>query len=274
MNSEKIERLNGYLSTLGSGLVALSGGVDSSVLLFLCSLCRDFRVEAATVISPAHPDFELAAARKLAQDLKVDHFEISVDLLNDSDVYANGPDRCYYCKHRLYSELQVVARDHGLAAVLDGSNTDDSPDQRPGFRAIRELGIQTPLIQAGFGKKEIRAIARKHELPMWNAPATACLFTRIPTGEVLAAHRLDRIAAAENRMRELGFKAIRVRDHGTIARIEVPAESFGTLLNSGLKNTVIKALQDLGYRYVTLDLSGYRMGSMNTVSRERCIEDN
>ncbi|HPQ40034.1 MAG TPA: ATP-dependent sacrificial sulfur transferase LarE [bacterium] len=273
MTAHKIEKFNEYLKQIGSGLVALSGGVDSAVLLLLASRCREFRVKAATVLAAAHPPDESDAARKLAADLNVAHLEVPLDLLRQPEIRANGPDRCYHCKRHIYSILLDLAREHALDAVLDGSNADDSPLERPGSRAIRELGVRTPLSDVGLGKEEIREIARRYGLPMWNKPATACVFTRIPAGEVLEQGRLKRVVMAENRLRGMGFPAVRVRDHGDTARIEVPVDFMESMIAAATQTDMVRELKGLGYRFVTLDLSGYRSGSMNHPAADGCIED-
>ncbi|MCD4652881.1 ATP-dependent sacrificial sulfur transferase LarE [bacterium] len=246
MLKNKIEKFHKNLQSLGSGLVALSGGVDSSVLLFLATELPSFNLKAATVESPAHPDEEVKTAIELCRRLNVEHVVLRINELENPLIRKNGPDRCYHCKYALYSSLLVLADRSNLNTVLDGSNADDIDDYRPGMRAIRELGIKAPLMDAGFTKNEVREIAKSRNLPMWSEPATACLFTRIPIGEPLELKRLNRISRAEKILRHLGFHHVRVRDHGNLARIEVSSERIAEISRPDIRQQISDYLKKIG----------------------------
>jgi uncharacterized protein len=245
-----------------SVLVAFSGGVDSSLLLAAATEACD-RVVAVTVRSPLHPAREGAAAEHIAQALGVDHLTVEVDLLSEPAFRRNGPQRCYVCKRRLLSRLSELAEQRGLARVVEGSNADDRGDYRPGSRAVEELGVCSPLLDADLSKAEIRSLARERGLPNWNAPALACLATRIPYGEEITGARLRRIDRAEGVLIELGLGQVRLRDHGAVARIEVLPADLSRFLDSDLRGAAVDGLKAAGYLYVALDLEGYRVGAMN-----------
>jgi len=264
MTEKNLSILNELLRSYESGLIALSGGVDSAVLLALGAEFPDFHAVAATVVSPAHPSHETAAATALARRYGVEHHVIAVDQLSDPLIRENRPDRCRHCKRLLYRHLVKLAQDLCLAEVLDGSHADDSPEDRPGFLSLKELGIRTPLRDAGLTKADIRVLARSRNLPMWDTPATACLFTRIPTGEPLDRQRLKRIEQSENDLRGFGFVSVRVRDHGTVARIELPERAVRRLMDNTMRHQIVRALRKRGYQFVTVDLAGYQYGAMNT----------
>jgi uncharacterized protein len=237
--------------------------VDSTLLVAAAVDVLGDRVLAVTAHSPTYPRSEAAAAAELVTSLGARHRVIETRELSDPAYAANPPDRCYHCKSELLSRLLDVAREEGLEAVLEGSNADDRGDTRPGLRAVSELGIRSPYIEAGLGKDDIRAIARERGLPNWDKPAMACLASRIPYGEQITAERLGRVERAEEALRAMGLAHVRVRDHGTVARIEVGDPDFGRLLDPDLRGRVIAALKAAGYSYVALDLEGYRTGAMN-----------
>jgi len=258
----KIKKFNSFLEQAGSGLVALSGGVDSSVLLALASKIHAFKCQAVTIDSPAHPAEEIRAAIDLCKRFRVKHTVLRINELDNPLIKRNGSDRCYHCKHDLYSILLKLAAKENLSIVLDGSNIDDLDDYRPGMQAIRELGISVPLVNAGFTKSEIRKIARDLDLPIWNLPPSACLYTRIPVGEQIELKRVQRISQAEKILKYYGFRIFRVRDHGILARIELHNDEIEKL-NNNLREIISNQLKQVGYRYVCLDLCGYKKGSMN-----------
>jgi uncharacterized protein len=261
--SSKYEALKEALRPLGGAVVAYSGGVDSTLLVAAAVDVLGERVLAVTARSATYPRSEAAAAAGIVSSLGARHRVIETEELSDPRFSSNPPDRCYHCKRDLLSRLLDVAREEGLEAVLEGSNTDDRGDHRPGLRAVAELGIRSPYIEAGLGKDDIRAIARELGLPNWDKPAMACLASRIPYGERITAGRLGRVERAEEALRALGLAHVRVRDHGTVARIEVDEPDFERLLDAAVRALVIEKLKDAGYSYVSLDLEGYRTGAMN-----------
>ncbi|MFA6356134.1 MAG: ATP-dependent sacrificial sulfur transferase LarE [Candidatus Omnitrophota bacterium] len=243
--------------------VAFSGGADSS---FLLRLLRDAHgrgnVLAVTVWSEFAPKAEIDEAARFVRSLGVKHSVVKVKLLSDPKIKANTPLRCYYCKKRIFAAIKKEAARNGYNVVVDASNRDDRKDYRPGRLALKELGILSPLESAGMTKADIRALSKKIGLSTWDKPANACLATRISTGEPITAEKLDSIDAAESILRKAaGLKMVRVRRHGDIARIEVPCADIKKLL--GMSAHIIKKLNSFGFRHVTVDLQGYRTGSMN-----------
>jgi len=259
------ETLRDLIAQLDNAAVAYSGGVDSSYLLAVClDVLGPERVLALTADSPLSPRREMAEARNLAQALGARHIVLPSDDLRQPDIVANGPDRCYHCKFSRFEALWQIAHEEGLDHLLHGENADDATDYRPGARAAEELRVRAPLREAGLTKAQIRALARARGLPNWNQPANACLASRFPYGAPLTAEGLARVEAAEEAVQTLwGPGQFRVRDHFPIARIEAPSEEIERLSQAAMRAPVVRALRELGYSYVTLDLVGYRMGSMN-----------
>jgi uncharacterized protein len=255
------QRLGSILTELDSVLVAFSGGVDSTFLLSVAREVLGDRVMAVTASSPVHPSRELSRARRLAKELGVRHRVINSREFDDRRFVRNDPRRCYYCKSGLFAALLKIAHQEGLAAVADGSNRDDLDDYRPGAEALHQLGIRSPLQEAGLTKDQIRRLSRRRGLSTWDHPAEACLATRIPYGVKLKKEDLERIERAEEALHDLGYARVRVRHHGQLARIEVDQEDLERLLADRLE--IGSALKRCGYLYVALDLEGYRPGSLN-----------
>lgn len=261
---KKLARCRDALRSTGKVVIAFSGGVDSTFLLALAveTLGSD-NVIAGIGISPSLAQREREAARSLAETIGVKLIEVQTCELEDPDYAANPPERCFYCKQDLFTRLGELVRAHGCNALLCGANADDTADFRPGLRAGDELGVLNPLIDAGLTKADIRAASQVMGLETWDKPAMACLASRIPYGQTITIDKLSRIERAEYTLKDLGFRECRVRDHDSLARIEVPAEDIATLAAD--RDRIVTALKELGYTYVSLDLQGFRSGSMNEV---------
>ncbi|RLF14511.1 MAG: ATP-dependent sacrificial sulfur transferase LarE [Thermoprotei archaeon] len=257
----------------GPVVVAFSGGVDSSVVVAVAALALGpSKVVAVTASSPVYPSRELRDARRTARLLKVRHVVIETDELEDPDFASNPPERCFYCKLHLARVLKKVAREVGARVVVDGTNAEDLEGHRPGYLALKREGIGSPLAEVGFRREEVRLLARVLGLPNWNKPSMACLASRIPYGERITRERLARIEAAEELVRRLvGVRQVRVRDHGVIARIEVGRDEREKFFSEEVMDRVAVELMKLGYKYVTLDLSGYRSGSMDEVLSKKIV---
>jgi uncharacterized protein len=265
---EKLERLKKLISQMESVLIAYSGGVDSTFLLKVSSDVLGDRVVAATAFSETYPLEELEKAKEIAKMLGVEHVVIETKELQDDRFASNLPDRCYYCKKELFSKLKIVAERFGCKYILDGSNADDLNDFRPGMKAAEELGVRSPLKEVMLAKDEIRALSREMALPTWDKPSSACLASRIPYGTRITRESLMQIQKAEDIIRAKGVRQVRVRHHGSIARIEVLPTDFHILLSEPIAAQVVREIKELGYDYVTLDIQGYRSGSMNEALRK------
>ena len=241
-------------------LVAFSGGVDSALLLTAARLALGERVRAATCLGAFTAPWEAARARELAKELGVTLHERDAGELDDPQVRANDPQRCYYCKRLRFRSLAELAQELGLAALAEGSQTDDEQDYRPGMRAKEELGVLSPLAEAGLGKEEVRALSRALGLPTAELPAAACLASRVPYGTPLSAGVLQRIAQAEGALRPLLRGNFRVRDHFPVARLELSPGDMDLAADRSFRNRIVEAIKAAGYDYATLDLEGYRMG--------------
>jgi uncharacterized protein len=262
---KKLKTLEHILHDMQGVVVAFSGGVDSTFLLNVAHTVLGENAYAVTAQSPTFPAHELKQAKEYARSLGVNYRIIKTDELSSDKFINNPPERCYYCKKELFSTLLKMARSQDIPWVADGSNKDDAKDYRPGMRAVKELGIRQPLFEAGLYKDEIRALSKKLKLPTWDKPAYACLSSRLPYGESITLDKLQQIERAEKFLQGLGFSQVRVRHYQNMARIEVLPEEIGRFLKQDLRTKVAAKLQKLGYQYVTLDLQGYRTGSMNEV---------
>ena len=263
---EKFARLKEILLSMERVVVAYSGGVDSTLLLRAAkeSLGEE-DILAVTALSPLYPERELAGAKRMAQEMGVKHILIESNELEIEGFSKNPSNRCYFCKKELFEEMQNLARKEAISSVLEGSTLDDEKDHRPGRRAIQELGIRSPLQEARFTKKDVRELSRALGLPAWDKPSFACLASRFPYGEEITPGGLRMVDEAEDFLFSLGFKQVRVRHYQSLARIEVYPEEMNRLMNGSLREKVVNRLKKIGYRYVTLDLQGFRSGSMNEV---------
>jgi uncharacterized protein len=258
-------RLREIIRELDRVAIAFSGGTDSSYLLAVClDVLGPERTLALTADSPLTPRSELDDASTLAAQLGARHIVLAHDDLANPDIVANPPARCYHCKLSRFDALLSVARSEDFSSLVHGENADDAADYRPGSRAAEELGVRAPLREAGLAKADIRTLSRERGLPTWDRPANACLASRFPYGAPLTLEGLARVEAAEQALRSAwGLHHIRVRDHFPVARLEVPPEEIPRLAQPGTRALAVSQLRTLGYRYVTLDLLGYRMGSLN-----------
>ena len=263
MTDEKYTLLINRLKALGSAAVAFSGGVDSAFLLKAARDALGDRAVAVTAISAAFPQSEADEAAELCRRLGVRQITLKFDILSVPEFESNPPDRCYHCKKALMTMLGKAARDEGFEQLAEGSNADDVGDYRPGMKALAELGVISPLRDAGLSKREIRELSKRFGLPTWDKPSYACLATRIPYGEVITKQKLSMIGEAEQLLHGMGFIQSRVRAHGQLARIEITPDRFEEIMRPKVRERIVKQFAEYGFVYVSLDLTGYRSGSMN-----------
>lgn len=261
----KLERLHSLLTDMGGVVIGYSGGVDSAMLAAVAKKILGDRAVCVLASSATYPASEVEDALETAAKLGINVIQIETDELKNEAFAANTPDRCFFCKTELFGKLIAIGQDHGIKWVADGANLDDLDDYRPGSRAAAELGVRSPLREAGLTKNDIREISHRMGLPTWNKPSFACLSSRIPYGTRIEPDILRRLDRAERFMKELGFRQVRVRHHGEIARIEVEPEEIMRVASPEIRRQVTEKFKELEYLYTTLDLGGYRMGSMNAV---------
>ena len=268
----KEQKLHGILTELGSVIIAFSGGADSAYLAHTAHQVLGSKALAVTADSASYPDAHRQLALRVATDFAIPHEIIHTDELQRPEYRANPANRCYYCKDELYGHLAALARTRGFAAVVDGSNADDRGDYRPGRQAAREHGVRSPLDEAELSKDEIRMLSRDAGLPTWDVPASACLSSRIPYGSEVTAEKLRQIETAEQVLRDLGFRIFRVRHHDALARLEIAKDEMARALEPETAARLTRDLKAIGYQHVTIDLQGYRLGSLNEALRLRPIQ--
>jgi uncharacterized protein len=263
--NQKADRLRAILKEMEGCVIGFSGGVDSTLLFAVAAEVLGERALAVTATSETYPERELREAQDLAARIGGRHRLVVSEELDIPEFQHNPRNRCYFCKKELFGKLRSIADEEGLPHVLDGTNLDDRNDHRPGRQAAEEIGVRSPLEEAGFTKDDIRCLSRQLDLPTWDKPAFACLSSRFPYGTAITAERVSQVGRAEESLRELGFRVLRVRYHGEVARLELGSEEF-VQASGELKQEVVRRVKQAGFTYVALDLQGYRTGAMNEAS--------
>jgi len=272
INNDKYKELITYLKSLGKVVLAFSGGVDSTFLLKAAKEALGDNLKAITIMSPYIPKWEIAEAKELVKELGVNHEIIEAPIIES--IKYNPEDRCYLCKTAVFSMIISVAKEQGYNYVIDGTNFDDISDYRPGLRALKELEVKSPLLECKLTKAEIRGFSKELGLKTWDKPSYACLLTRIPYGDELKVEAFEKIENAEKFMMSIGFRAVRVRCHGDLARVEVNRNDRNKLFDEDLLDTIASKIKEYGFKYVTLDLQGYRVGSFNETIIKKWIMNN
>lgn len=260
---DKYDRLKDYLASLGSVAVAFSSGVDSTFLLYAAKEALGDHVIAVTASSCSFPERELKEAKEYCQKMGIRHFVIKSEELEIEGFSHNPKNRCYLCKHELFEKIGALAKEQGINEIAEGSNLDDNGDYRPGLQAVAELGVKSPLRHIGFTKQEIRELSQYLNIPTWNKQSFACLSSRFPYGDLINEKKLKMVDRAEQLLLDMGFHQLRVRIHGDVARIELLPDEFPKFMEEKTRLSVYKKFKEYGFSYVTLDVLGYRMGSMN-----------
>jgi len=259
----KLNKLQQHLKTLDSAAVAFSGGVDSTFLLMVAHQTLNGRALAITARSGLFPAREMDEARDFTATNGIRHIIYDVNEFSIAGFAENPENRCYLCKKSLFTRFRQIAGEQGIEHLLEGSNVDDDSDYRPGTQAVREIGALSPLREAGLTKSEIRQLSREMGLPTWDKPSFACLASRFPYGETITPEKLKAIEISEKLLFDMGFKQVRVRHHGNLARIEVNSDEMEKLTSPSISEAIYSGIQQAGFKYVTLDIKGYRTGSMN-----------
>lgn len=260
---DKYDRLKDYLASLGSVAVAFSSGVDSTFLLYAAKEALGDHAIAVTASSCSFPERELKEAKEYCQKMGIRHFVIKSEELEIEGFSHNPKNRCYLCKHELFEKIGALAKEQGINEIAEGSNLDDNGDYRPGLQAVAELGVKSPLRHIGFTKQEIRELSQYLNIPTWNKQSFACLSSRFPYGDLINEKKLKMVDRAEQLLLDMGFHQLRVRIHGDVARIELLPDEFPKFMEEKTRLSVYKKFKEYGFSYVTLDVLGYRMGSMN-----------